>query len=175
MNRLRPWGRYRALMLLAVAFFPPLSPARADEMADKRIANGSTVTLEYILLLKDGTTVASNLGREPLVYQQGEHQLLLPALETALLGLRTNEITTVTLSPDQAYGAVDPSAFVEVPTASVPEEARTLGRLLATVDPEGNRILLRVHEIHEDRIMLDRNHPLAGQAVTFRVRILSVE
>ena len=144
-------------------------------MADKRIANGSTVSLEYTLLLKDGTTVASNLGQEPLVYHQGEHQLLLPALETALLGLRTNEITTVTLLPDQAYGAVNPTAFVEVPTASVPKGAHTLGTPLVTVDPEGNHILFRVHEIHDDRIVLDRNHPLAGQTVTFRVRILSIE
>ncbi len=57
----------------------------------------------------------------------------------------------------------------------VPEDARTVGTMLVASDPEGNQQPIRVHEVGEDNIVLDFNHPLAGQALNFDIKIVAVE
>lgn len=138
------------------------------------IKEGSTVSIEYTLTLDDGATADSNVGGEPLVYNQGEQEIL-PALEEALVGLAEGDSKQVKLTAEQGYGLVDPEGFQEVTPDMVPEDARTVGTMLIASDPEGNRQPIRVHEVGADKIVLDFNHPLAGQALTFDIRILAVE
>ena len=73
------------------------------------------------------------------------------------------------------YGEVDPGLFREVPQEQVPEEARQVGQVLYAETPNGQPFQVKVHEIREDAIVLDMNHPLAGEALTFDIRIVSVE
>jgi FKBP-type peptidyl-prolyl cis-trans isomerase 2 len=138
------------------------------------IADGQNVSLEYTLTLNDGTQVESNVGEEPLVYQQGANQLL-PALEQQLAGMEVNEHRKVTLAPEDAYGAVRPDLFQEVDAERIPEDARKAGTRLMSEDPSGNRRLIRVHEVKGDRIVLDQNHPLAGETIHFDLRIVAIE
>ena len=135
------------------------SHVRAEEKGESpMIENGKTVTIEYTLKLNDGTTADTNVGGNPLVYEQGANQIL-PALEAELLGLQVEDTKRVTLSPEQGYGPVDPEAFREVETGSVPEDARQVGILLIAQDPMGNKRPVRVHEVKEGTIVLDLNHP----------------
>lgn len=135
---------------------------------------GSKVSIEYTLTLQDGSEVDTNVGQEPLEYEHGAEQIL-PALEAALGVLAQGDSTKVTLAPDDAYGQVDPEAFQEVPLDSVPEDAREAGTQLVFDDGDGNRRLLRVHEIREEIVVVDFNHPLAGETLTFEVKVLGIE
>ena len=96
---------FSALLL----FTPTLSPAQESNVID----NGSTVSIEYTLTIDDGSTIDSNVGAEPLVYTAGAEQIL-PALDQALRGMIAGDSRTVTLAPQQGYGAVDPSLMLEV-------------------------------------------------------------
>jgi FKBP-type peptidyl-prolyl cis-trans isomerase 2 len=138
------------------------------------IDNGKMVFIEYTLKLDDGTTADSNVGGEPLVFEQGAHQIL-PALEAALLGLRIDDTKQVSLSPEEGYGPIDSEAFREVELEAVPEDGRTVGMLLMTQDQMGNERPVRVHELREKTIVLDLNHPLAGENLNFDVRVLGIE
>ncbi len=138
------------------------------------IADGSTVTIEYTLMLDDGSTVDSNVGDEPLIYEQGRGDIL-PALEQALVGLQVDDVRRVTLPPEQGFGAVDPDAFDVVPLDAIPENARVVGAQLLAEDQEGGRRPVRVHEVRTQEIVIDLNHPLAGQTLHFEVRILAVQ
>lgn len=138
------------------------------------IESGSRVSLEYVLTLDDESVADTNVGSDPLVYVHGTDQLL-PALEDALSGQATGDTLEVSLTTEQAYGPVNPDAFQEVPLTTVPENARTVGAILATTDPQGRTRPVRVHEVRETTIVLDFNHPLAGQALTFALKILAVE
>ena len=62
--------------------------------------------------------------------------------------------------------------FREVPIEQVPEEARNVGTILQAAEFNGE---IRVHEVREDVVVLDFNHPLAGQTLVFDLRVISVE
>jgi FKBP-type peptidyl-prolyl cis-trans isomerase 2 len=138
------------------------------------VEDGKTISIEYTLKLDDGTTVDTNVGGDPLEFEQGASQIL-PALESALAGLAVDDTKQVTLSPEDGYGAVDPGAFRTVELDAVPEDAREVGTLLIAQDQDGNRRAVRVHEVSEESIVVDMNHPLAGQTLNFDVRILGVK
>jgi FKBP-type peptidyl-prolyl cis-trans isomerase SlyD len=138
------------------------------------IEEGNTVSIEYTLTLDDGVTADSNVGGEPLVYQQGRQEIL-PALEEALVGLEVGDTKQVRLTEEQGYGPIHPEGFQDVTPEMVPEDARTVGTMLIATDPEGNQQPIRVHEVEDDKIVLDFNHPLAGQALNFDIRVLAIE
>lgn len=138
------------------------------------IENGSKVSVEYTLKLDDGSTADSNVGGEPLVYRQGASEIL-PAFEDKVAGMQVEETRRFTLSPAEGYGESDPELRQEVEAELVPEEGRHAGAQLLSEDPQGNRRPVRVHEVHDDRVVLDLNHPLAGENLHFEVKILAVD
>ena len=138
------------------------------------IKNGSSVSIEYTLKLDDGTTVDTNVGEDPLTYKQGASQIL-PALEAALAGHRVGDTQAVKLTAEEGYGAIDPEAYREVALEVVPEGSREVGTTMIAKSPEGHEAQIRVHEVREQSIVLDFNHPLAGQALNFDIKVVKVE
>ena len=163
-----------ALLLLATA----ATSARAEDAPAAKEKNvveaGSGVSLEYTLTLEDGTKVDSNVGGEPLNFQQGSQQII-PGLDAALIGMKTGESKTVTVPPETGYGLVNPDAFTSVPLTDLPEDARTAGAELVAQDPSGNMQRLRVDRVEGENAVLDFNHPLAGKTLIFDVKILGVK
>lgn len=137
------------------------------------IVHGKKVSLEYTVFLADGTQVDTNVGEDPLVFVLGEHQVF-PALEQELLGLKIGDTKKIVLKPEQAYGPVLPEAYREVDAAAVPENYRFAGAVLGIQDPEGGVYPIRVHSVNDDKVVLDFNHPLAGQALQFDVKVMEV-
>lgn len=158
-----------ALLLLATG-----SQLHAEEEQAQVVAEGSRVSIEYTLSLADGSVADTNVGGQPLIYQQGASQIL-PALETQLSGLAVGDSKQVSLTASEGYGEVDPNLFQDVPAAEIPEEARVVGITLVAQAPNGQQRPVRVHEVKEEQIVLDLNHPLAGQALSFDVKILAIE
>ncbi len=137
------------------------------------IQNGKKVSLEYTVFLADGTQIDSNVGEDPLVFVLGQNQVF-PALESELLGLKVGDTKQITLQADQAYGPIVSEAFREVDTDTVPSQYRFVGAVLGVQDPAGGVYPIRVHKVNDDKIVLDFNHPLAGQALRFDVKVVEV-
>jgi len=173
--RIRCSGR-RALFVAAVVLLAQTWDARSEEekAAVAAPAKGKRISIEYTLVLDDGTEADSNVGGDPLVYEQGTQQIL-PALETALAGLAVNDRKKITIPPADGYGDVDPKAFREVPLEEIPEEARKVDAMLIGIDAQGNKMPVRVQKVGEKMATLDLNHPLAGRTLTFDVKILKIE
>lgn len=161
-------------LLASAAGAEEATPEPAAEAAPKVVAEGSKVSIEYTLKLDDGSTADTNVGQEPLVYEQGKGQML-PALEKQLVGLKVNDSRKVDLSAEEGYGAVDPDAFHSVPADQIPAEGRTPGAVMIAEDGSGRRQQVRVHEVKGDQIVVDMNHPLAGKALHFDVKILAIQ
>ncbi len=166
-----------ALVLSGGAAFAEATEGQATEEqkeGGKVIAEGSTVSIEYTLTLKDGTVADSNVGKDPLVYEQGTKNII-PGLQSRLEGLKAGDTKTVEVPPEESYGPVDPNAFQEVEKANIPAEALKVGTVLQARGEDGRLAAVRVHEVKEDTVVLNLNHPLAGQKLTFDVRILDVQ
>ena len=138
------------------------------------VEDGKQIGIEYTLTLDDGTQVDSNVGGQPMLYEQGSHQIL-PALEQALAGLRVGDTKKVDLTAEQGYGPVHPEGIQEVDASLIPEDARVAGAMLVADDGAGNRRQVRVKEVKGDKVVMDLNHPLAGKALHFAVRIVTVK
>ncbi len=164
--------------LLALASLIPFAarPAGAEEEREDApvVEAGRKVTIEFTVQLDDGTTVETNVGGTPVVYEQGGN-MMLPALQAEIAGLKVNDTKKVKLTPEQAYGKIKPDAFESMPLDRIPESERVAGMVLLVRDPLGQPRVVRIHEVREDSIVLNLNHPLAGQNLSFDVKILAIE
>lgn len=138
------------------------------------VADGRRISIEYTLTTDDGKVADTNVGREPLVYQQGKSEIL-PALEQALAGLEKGQSKKVELTAEQGYGIVQPELMQTVPAEKIPEDARTPGTMLMAQSESGEQRPVRIHEVKGEEIVIDMNHPLAGKALTFDIRVLEVQ
>ncbi len=150
--------------------------AQADQKkaeAKITVLPGKEVSLEYTLKLKDQKVYDTNVGGDPLMYQQGGQQII-PGLEAALEGMAMGESKQVTIAPAEGYGEVNPKAFHEVPKKSIPPDAK-VGTQLHGRRPDGQILRPRIAEIKKDTVVLDFNHPLAGKTLYFEVKVLGIK
>jgi len=111
---------------------------------------------------------------EPLSFVAGYAQVI-PALERGLEGALAGEERSFEASPDEAFGDRDPQAIIEVDARDFSgAEAAQAGDEVEAESPEGDVITFRVIEAGPERILIDRNHPLAGQRVRFDAEVVSV-
>ena len=134
---------------------------------------GDTVRLHYTGTLDDGSEFDSSRGRTPLEFTLGAGQVI-PGFDEAVNGMRVGERKTVTIPADQAYGARQPELILAVPRAQVPSHiALEVGQELQ-LSQEGHAFQVTVREVTDEQVVLDGNHPLAGQALTFALELVEI-
>jgi len=118
---------------------------------------------------------------EDAVVETGDSELccligygvLFPALEEKLDGLAQGSRRTVLLGPEQAFGLRNPEAQVEVDRADFPEDVAP-GDCYEADDEDGRPVLLQVLDVSAEGVLVDSNHPLAGQTLRFEVEAREV-
>lgn len=137
-----------------------------------KIKEDIVVSLDYTLRLEDGEIIDSSEKDDPLEYLHG-HGQIIPGLEKALVGLAAGDSKKVVVPPAEAYGEVDMEAFEIVPRTMFPDDLELEeGLELSLRDAETNEPFdAAIAEIRESEVMLDFNHPLAGETLHFEVRI----
>jgi FKBP-type peptidyl-prolyl cis-trans isomerase SlyD len=135
------------------------------------VADGLVVSLDYTLRLDDGQVIDSSDGREAFQFLQGRGQII-PGLEKALYGMVVGEEKEVEVAPADGYGETDPDAYQRVPHDIFPQDmGLTEGMELRLKDQSGRPIEAYVAEISPEGVLLDFNHPLAGETLYFQVKI----
>jgi len=136
------------------------------------VADGMVVSLHYTLKSSDGEILDSSAEEEPLDYLQGYKQII-PGLEVALAGMALNEEKDVTVPAPEAYGEVDDNAFELVDRDIFPEDLQLeAGMQLRLRDVETDAPYEAVvADVKDDEVLLDFNHPLAGETLYFHVKI----
>jgi len=136
------------------------------------------VSLTYDLYVdkEDGSEVLQERATEeqPLTFLYGAGQML-PRFEENLAGLSTGDSYEFRLSAEDAYGNYDDEAVANLPKemfngADIPE----IGSIVPLQDNNGNRFQGQVVSVVEDAVIVDLNHPMAGQELHFKGNILNV-
>lgn len=139
-----------------------------------KIAKDSIVAIEYTIRNQEGTVVDTSSGRQPLVYMHGRRQIV-PGVETALSGLEAGTNIEVFVAPGDAYGERDPSAILVMPRTAFPDgEELSPGTMFRAFRPDGRPLIFSVVEADGEMVVVDANHPLAGQTLHVKVEVLSV-
>lgn len=137
------------------------------------IATGSDVSFDYTLTDESGAVIDSSKGKQPMHYVHGQGQII-PGLEKELAGMAVGAEKKVTVKPEEGYGPVDPRAFREVPKDKLPADALKVGTMLMAQGPTG-QVPVRVHEIKEQTVIMDFNHPLAGKTLLFDIKVTEIK
>jgi len=148
--------------------------AQSPTQGNPVVQAGSEVSFDYTLTDDSGKVVDSSKGREPMHYVHGKGQII-PGLEKELAGMAVGNEKKVTVKPEEAYGPVDPKAFQEIAKEKLPAEALKVGTMLMAKGPQGQGVPVRVHEIKENTVIMDFNHPLAGKTLSFDVKITDIK
>jgi FKBP-type peptidyl-prolyl cis-trans isomerase SlyD len=143
-------------------------------MAPEKVQQDAVVSLQYRLTVED-EVVEESEDDDPLMYLHG-HNNIIPGLESALEGLQVGDEKTVKVKPRDAYGDYDPNSVEEVDRADLPDSiSPTVGMVLAVTDEEtGGQVLAEIIEVNDDTIVVDYNHPMAGQELTFDITITAL-
>ena len=174
MTRLAFFRGVCASFLLCGAFMASPANVESSTSDDNAIVSaGNAVSLEYTLALDDQSVLESNVGKEPMTYTQGAHEIV-PGLETAMEGMKKGERKHVVVSPADGYGPIDPQAIREVKKELIPAAAQKVGAQLQGQADDGSTAFPIVKEIKEETVVLDFNHPLAGKTLHFDVTVLAI-
>lgn len=136
--------------------------------------NGDTVQIHYTGKLDDGTVFDSSSGREPLTFTLGAGEVI-PGFEMAVVGMSIGDAKTERIEADQAYGGHMEEMILVVPRDNMPEEMNPeIGMVVGLPTDEGDHMPAQIVDISEATITIDANHPLAGQALTFDLELVSI-
>lgn len=142
-------------------------------MTDTRltVVDDLVVSLEYTLQLDDGEVIDTSQDQEPLEYLQGRGQIV-PGLEQAVYGMAVGEKMDVVVAAADGYGERDPDAYEMVDRDVFPADMNLEpGMGLRMRDVKGQALVAYVEEVRPDGVVLDFNHPLAGETLHFNVQI----
>lgn len=141
----------------------------------------SFLTLHYRLSSLDGTEHVSTFEMSPATLQMGGGQLAA-SLEACLLGLGVGEHHVFELQADDAFGQHNPRLVERIARSALPADVELkVNSLIEFSAPDGGTVpgipggvagLLR--ELSDTSAVFDFNHPLAGQAVRFEVKIIGI-
>lgn len=137
------------------------------------VEKGDLVAVRYTGRLDNGEVFDSNLEmEEPLEFRVGDG-MVIPGFEDAVLGLEEGGERTVRIPAEQAYGPRDDRLVAKL-DRSLFEGDVEVGQHLDLEDESGQVYHADVVSFDEQSVTVDLNHHLAGEALTFDVRVESI-
>jgi FKBP-type peptidyl-prolyl cis-trans isomerase SlpA len=143
-----------------------------------RVEPGSFLTLHY-RLAGPGGDIINTFNERPATITLGSGELS-PALEERLMGLHEGAQATFEIPAGIAFGERNPEMVQWVARSLLaqlgdPDEQYHLGEVVQFPTPDGRgQYAGAVRRLKDDAVLFDFNHPLAGQPVTFEVRVIGI-
>jgi FKBP-type peptidyl-prolyl cis-trans isomerase SlyD len=139
------------------------------------VTDNVVVSLNYVLRLEDDREIERSAKDTPMEYLHGNKNII-PGLENELEGLKIGDEKDVIVQPSFGYGERDPDGLAEFPRETFPASMKfRVGEPVMMRDKEsGESFQAFVTEIGSDKILLDFNHPLAGETLYFHIRIVGL-
>lgn len=134
------------------------------------IQQGSTVKVHYTGKFTNGDVFDTSSGKDPLYFQIGAGQII-PGFENALIGKKVGDLVTINIKPEEAYGSVREELIVKVPLDKLPGPVQ-IGQTLQAVADDNQPVQVLVTEVYEDHVVVDGNHPLAGEELVFDIEVV---
>ena len=135
---------------------------------------GDKVRVHYTGRLKDGTQFDSSAGREPLEFEVGAG-MMIKGFDAAVNGMAVGQKVTVEIPAAEAYGESNPEMIIDVPRTNLPPDLNPqVGQQLGMTQPNGQQVPVKVKEVHDDKIVIDANHDLAGKDLVFDIELVEI-
>ena len=137
--------------------------------------NGDKVKVHYHGRLRTGETFDSSEGRDPLEFEVGAGQMI-KGFDEGVKGMQVGDKKTVEIDASDAYGQREDGNMIEFPKDQFPTDMKPEeGMQLMLSNDQGQQFPVQVAEVKEDSVVLDANHPLAGQDLIFDIEMVNIE
>ncbi|MPR36871.1 FKBP-type peptidyl-prolyl cis-trans isomerase [Salmonirosea aquatica] len=142
----------------------------------KKAQSGDTVQVHYKGTLSDGQLFDSSTGRDPLAFQLGSGQVI-KGFDDGVTGMEIGEKKTILIPSEDAYGPVNNELLINFDRSQIPSDIPLEPGVTLNMHQEGNGqvVPVVVKEVADDHVILDANHPLAGQDLTFELELVGIE
>lgn len=139
----------------------------------KKIGKNTVVSVAYKLSDAQGNLIEDS--EKPMVYLHGDYEGTFPKIEAVLEGKALDFETKVQLEPEEAFGEYDPELVKVELRSRFPEPLEVGMQFEGTPDGDDESALIyTLTDIAEDKVVLDGNHPLAGIALRFELKVVDI-
>ena len=149
----------------------------SEEIAgsENTISPNSRITLHFELKFENGDVIDSNFGKAPATFSMGDGSLL-PGFEKKLIGLKATEQSSFIVLPEDAFGQPNPNNIQSFNRDSFAEDMELKeGLVISFADAAKAEVPGVIKSISDEVVIVDFNHPLAGEDITFDVEIIAIE
>lgn len=141
----------------------------------QQVKSGDKVKVHYHGRLTNGETFDKSEGRAPLEFEVGSG-MVIKGFDDGVTGMTVGEKKTINIPFSEAYGPKNPDMIIEMPKDRFPQDMEIeIGMPLAMSDGQGHQFQVVVVQIKEEAVVLDANHPLAGQDLVFDLELVEIE
>ena len=136
--------------------------------------SGDKVKVHYNGRLTSGETFDSSSGRQPLEFEVGSG-MVIQGFDDGVTGMKVGDKKTINISAESAYGEKNPDMLIEYPRSQFPENLDLqVGAELMLSSASGQQFQVKISEIKDEVVVLDANHPLAGQELIFDIELVEI-
>lgn len=140
----------------------------------QQVKKGDTIKVHYHGRLTNGTTFDSSAGREPLEFEVGSG-MVIPGFDSGVTGMTIGEKKTINIPADEAYGPKQDELVMEFPKDRFPADITPeVGMQLNMSNGSGQQFPVVITDVKEDVVVLDANHPLAGEELIFDLELVAI-
>lgn len=137
-----------------------------------QITMNSVVTMTYELRNSEGAVLEAST--EPVSYLHGGYDNIFPRVEEELHGKSVGDTVEITLEPADAFGDYDEELVQIEPQSAFPSKDLKVGMQFEGEDESGEVILYTITNIEDGKVVVDGNHPWAGERVLFKATVTDV-
>ena len=140
----------------------------------QQVKKGDAVSVHYHGKLTNGTTFDSSEGREPLQFTAGQGHVI-KGFDDAVIDMKVGDKKTVNIPVAEAYGERNEDMIITYPRSEFPDDMNPeIGMELQMGDDTGNVFPVVIIEVENDMVVLDANHPLAGEDLIFDIEVVTI-
>ena len=136
--------------------------------------NGDKVKVHYHGKLRSGEIFDSSQGRDPLEFELGSGQVI-KGFDEGIQGMQVGDKKTIEIAVVDAYGEKQQEMIIEFPKDQFPPDMNPeAGMQLMMSNGSGQQFPVTIVEVKEESVVLDANHPLAGQELIFDLELVEI-
>lgn len=136
--------------------------------------HGSKVEIHYIGTLDNGRIFDSRDNDNPLVCTLGNNEIF-PALEQEIIGMSPGDVRNIPVPAEKAFGLRSDGNIITLDRSNFPADQEiSVGQKLSIDFKDGSSRIMRIIKIEQTNVTLDGNHALAGQDLTFALKLAAI-
>ena len=134
--------------------------------------SGKDVSLHFTGFLENGSVFDTSEGKTPIKFKLGSAEVI-PGFNEGVLGMEIGEVRRIEIPPERGYGIYYDELIQEFPHTNFEggiAEGLTVHGMI-----KGQKVTGNIVNIVKEKVLVDFNHPLAGEKLTFEVKLISIE